>query len=177
MPILRTYLQLHSLHWPQLLYPKSLRHLSPHLGNIRPGWDLGPLLQYHRDDAGGPGPPSGPGHQTRGSLRDLGPSRHLLRLMRVHRIKRPLFTCDPIPGNVDLRARDFHGEPFYDIPELIVDSRFRDSMQLIQQYSLLPFMTPRQFYYPRVVLQFYHTMTSWGVPSPLELRFSIDGCP
>ena len=48
-------------------------------------------------------------------------------------------------------------------------------MRLITQYSLLPFMTPWQFYYPRVVLQFYHSMTSWGVPSLLELRFSIDG--
>ena len=38
-------------------------------------------------------------------------------------------------------------------------------------------MTPRQFYYPWVVLQFYHTMTSRGVPSPLELWFSIDGRP
>ena len=75
-----------------------------------------------------------------------------------------MFTNDPIPGNVDMRARDFHGEPYYDI------------LALIRQYSLLPFMTPRQFYYPRVVLEFYHTMTSWGVPSPLELRFSIDGC-
>ena len=45
------------------------------------------------------------------------------------------------------------------------------------QYSLLPFMTPRQFYYPRVVLEFYHTMTSRGVLSPLKLRFSIDGLP
>ena len=86
-----------------------------------------------------------------------------------------MFTSDPIPGNVDLRARDFHGEPYVDIPALTADQRFRDSMRLIRQYSLLPFMTPRQFYYPRVVLDFYHTMTSRGVPSPLELRFSIDG--
>ena len=50
-------------------------------------------------------------------------------------------------------------------------------MRLITQYSLLPFMTPRQFYYPRVVLQFYHSMTSRGEPSPLELRFSIDDRP
>ena len=50
-------------------------------------------------------------------------------------------------------------------------------MRLIRQYLLLPFMTPRQFYYPRVVLEFYHVMTSRGVPSPLELRFSIDGRP
>ena len=50
-------------------------------------------------------------------------------------------------------------------------------MRLIRQYSLLPFMTPRQFFYPRVVLEFYHTMTSQGVPSPLEIRFSIEGRP
>ena len=38
-------------------------------------------------------------------------------------------------------------------------------------------MTPRQFYYPRVVIQFYHSMTSRGLPSPLELRFTIDDRP
>ena len=85
-----------------------------------------------------------------------------------------MFTSDPIPSNIDLRARDFHGEPYYDVSALKTDPRFRDSMRLITQYSLLPFMTPRQFYYPRVVLKFYHTMTSRGVPSPLELRFSVD---
>ena len=88
-----------------------------------------------------------------------------------------MFSCDPIPRNVDLRARDFHGKPYYDIPVLTVDQHFRDLMWLIRQYSLLPFMTPRQFFYPRVVLEFYHTMTSRGVPSPLEIRFSIDGRP
>ena len=88
-----------------------------------------------------------------------------------------MFTYDPIPGNVDLCAKDFHGEPYYDISVLIEDQHFRDSMRLILKYSLLPFMTPRQFFYPRVVLEFYHTMTSRGVPSPLEIRFSIDGRP
>ena len=97
------------------------------------------------------------------------------QLLPTSRIKRPMFTGDPIPGNVDLHARDFHGETYYDVPALIADPRFRDSMRLITQYSLLPFMMPRQFYYPQVVLQFYHSMTSRGVPSPLELRFSIDG--
>ena len=86
-----------------------------------------------------------------------------------------MFTCDPIPGNVDLRAIDFHGEPYFDIPVLTTNQRFRDSMRLIWQYSLLPFMTPRQFFYPRVVLEFYHTMKSQGVLSPLELWFNIDG--
>ena len=88
-----------------------------------------------------------------------------------------MFTCDPIPGNVDLRAKDFHGEPYYEIPVLTADQLFRDSMRLIRQYSLLPFMTPRQFFYPWVVLEFYNTMTSPGVPSPLGLRFRIEGRP
>ena len=93
------------------------------------------------------------------------------------RIKRPLFVGHPIPGNVRLHSRDFRRESYYDVPALMVDPRFRDSMRLIEHYSLLPFMTPRQFYYPWVVLQFYHSMTSRGAPSPLELRFTIDDRP
>ena len=35
-------------------------------------------------------------------------------------------------------------------------------------------MTPRQFYYPRVVRQFYHSMTSKEIDGPLEIHFRID---
>ena len=38
-------------------------------------------------------------------------------------------------------------------------------------------MTLRQFYYPRVVFQFYHSMTSRETDGPLELHFSIDDRP
>ena len=99
------------------------------------------------------------------------------QLSPASRIRRPLFVGTPIPRNVGLHARYFHGESFYDVPALTANPRFRDSMRLITYYSLLPFMTPQQFYYPRVVLQFYHSMTSRGAPSPLELRFSIDDRP
>ena len=99
------------------------------------------------------------------------------QLSPASRIRRPLFVGTPIPRNVGLHARDFHGESYYDVPALTGDPRFRDSMRLITHYSLLPFMTPRQFYYPQVVLQFYHSMTSRGAPSPLELRFTIDDRP
>ena len=99
------------------------------------------------------------------------------QLSPASRIRRPMFSCDPILGNVDLRARDFHMESNYDIPALTADQRFKDSMRLIRQYSLLPFMTPRQYFYPRVVLEFYHTLTFWGMPSSLEIWFSIDGRP
>ena len=101
----------------------------------------------------------------------------LPQLSPASRIRRPLFVGHPIPGNVGLHSRDFHGESYYDVPVLMADPRFRDSMRLIEHYSLLPFMTPRRFYYPRVVLQFYHSMTSRGAPSPLELRFTIDDRP
>ena len=93
------------------------------------------------------------------------------------RIRQPLLVGTPILGNVGLHARDFHGESFYDVPALTPDPRFRESMRLITHYSLLSFMTPWQFYYPWVVLQFYHSMTSRGAPSSLELRLTIDDRP
>ena len=124
---------------------------------------------------------SGPGESS-SSRPELSPStaaeeRSSPHLSPASRIRRPLFVGTPIPGNVGLHARDFHGESFYDVPALTVNPRFRDSMRLIKHYSLLPFMTPRQFYYPRVVLQFYHSMTSRGASSPLEHRFTIDDRP
>ena len=36
-------------------------------------------------------------------------------------------------------------------------------------------MTPCQFFYPRVVIEFYHTMTSRRVSHPTVIHFSIDG--
>ena len=99
------------------------------------------------------------------------------QLSPASRIRRPLFVGNTIPGNVGLHRREFHQESYYDVPALMADHRFRDSMRLIEHYSLLPFMTPRQYYYPRVVLQFYHSMTSRGAPSPLELQFTIDDRP
>ena len=98
------------------------------------------------------------------------------QLSPASRIRRPLFVGNPIPGNVWLHRRDFHQESYYDVPALTADPRFRASMRLIEDYSLLAFMTPRQYYYPRVVRQFYHSMTSRGADGPRELQFSIDDC-
>ena len=49
---------------------------------------MGPraLLRCLRDDTEGLVLPSEPGHQARRSLLDLGPSRHLLQLIRVRRL-------------------------------------------------------------------------------------------
>ena len=99
------------------------------------------------------------------------------QLSPASRIRRPLFVGNPIPGNARLHRRPFHQESYYDVPALRADPRYRESMRLIKEYSLLPFMTPRQHYYPRVVLQFYHSMTSRGADGPLEIQFSIDDRP
>ena len=70
------------------------------------------------------------------------------QLSPAPRIKRPLFVENPIPGNVRLHRREFHQESYYDVPALMADPRFRDSMRLIEHYSLLPFMRPRQYITP-----------------------------
>ena len=99
------------------------------------------------------------------------------QLSPASRIRRPMFVGHPIPGNTRLHSRPIQQESFYDVPGLRADRRYRESMRLIEEYSLLPFMTPRQFYYPRVVRQFYHSMTSRETDGPLEIQFSIDDRP
>ena len=92
-------------------------------------------------------------------------------------IRLPYFPCDPIPGNVDCRERDFHGEVYYDLPAFAANPELRDSMLLMHRYHLEPFMVPRRFYYPRVVIEFYHTMTSRREANPTALHFSIESRP
>ena len=88
-----------------------------------------------------------------------------------------MFHCDPIPGNSDCHAKEIHFEFYYDLPALAANPELSDSMRLVHRYSLESFTTPRQYFYPRVVLEFYHTMTSRGVANPTALQFSIDGRP
>ena len=52
------------------------------------------------------------------------------------RIRRPLFVGTPIPGNVGLHSRGFHGKSYYDVPALTADPRFRDSHEV--DYIVLP---------------------------------------
>ena len=96
------------------------------------------------------------------------------QLSSASRIRRPMFVGHPIPRNAELHTRPFQQESYYDVPGLRADPRYQESMGLIERYSLLPFMTPRQFYYPRVVRQFYHSMTSRDADGPLEIHFRID---
>ena len=52
-----------------------------------------------------------------------------------------------------------------------------DSYDLLQSYQLEHLMNPCEFFYPRVALDFYHSMITRGVQSPTEIHFSIDGRP
>ena len=92
-------------------------------------------------------------------------------------IQRRLFHCNPILGNADCSKRELHDEVYYDFPSFSTYPELRDSMLLVQRYSLELFMIPRRFFYPRVVIKFYHTMTSRREPHPTALHFSIDGRP
>ena len=48
-------------------------------------------------------------------------------------------------------------------------------MRLVHRYSLEPSITPRRIFYPRVIVNFYQTMTSRQDPHPTAMHFSIDG--
>ena len=80
--------QLFQLQYPSQSLRQSLRSLRD-FGDIRPGWDPGPLRQYHRGDPGGPGPPSGPVLQDRGSPRHPGSSHHHQLQRRPHHLSYP----------------------------------------------------------------------------------------
>ena len=156
---------------PSRRYHTRVGPRPPYPVHSRPPWGA-PPSKWART--------SGPGESSRSKPEPSPPPTAQSaspQLSPASRIMRPLFHYDPIPGNVDCRAKDFHGEFYYDIPALAVDPRFRDSMQLVKRYSLLPFMTPRQFFYPRVVLEFYHTMKSRVVSNQMQLQFRIDGRP
>ncbi|RVW96949.1 hypothetical protein CK203_032265 [Vitis vinifera] len=71
----------------------------------------------------------------------------------------------PIEGNSDCRSRDFHVEAYFDHSLMRQQPELRDSYRLLERYHLIPFMTLPQFFYPRVALDFYQSMTTRGVPT------------
>ena len=78
-----------------------------------------------------------------------GPS-HLTEVL-----KRPMIAGPPLPGNTDIRDRPFHDEICMEHETLRLLPELEESYRLLQRYHIEPFMTPRSFYYPRVVLDFY----------------------
>ncbi|RVW33160.1 hypothetical protein CK203_094857 [Vitis vinifera] len=90
-------------------------------------------------------------------------------------IRLPMIAGPPIEGNLDCRDRSFHSETYFDIEALRQQPELRDSFRLLQRYHMEHLLTPRQFYYPRVVLDFYQSMTTRGLRNPTLIQFTIDG--
>ncbi|RVW91885.1 hypothetical protein CK203_030214 [Vitis vinifera] len=90
-------------------------------------------------------------------------------------LKRPMIAGPPLPGNTDIRDRPFHDEICMEHETLRLLPELDESYRILQRYHIEPFMTPRSFYYPRVVLDFYQTMTIRGVQDPIAIHFLIDG--
>ena len=153
-------------------YHTRVGPIPPFLPHPRPSWRAPPSK---RAQTSGPGESSSSRPQEPQSPPHQGPigAPHL-DLSSASIIRRPLFHCNPIPGNADYSERGLHDEVYYDFPSFSIDPKLRDSMLLVQRYSLEPFMTPCRFFYPRVVIEFYHTMTSRCEPHPIALHFSID---
>ena len=66
----------------------------------------------------------------------------LLDLSPASIIRHPFFHRSPITGNSDCSTREVHCETYYDFPAFAAYPELRDSMRLMQWYSLEPFMTP-----------------------------------
>ncbi|RVW80989.1 hypothetical protein CK203_054632 [Vitis vinifera] len=116
---------------------------------------------------------SGPGESSRAPpsppASTIPGSSHLAELL-----KWPMIAGPPLPGNTDIRDRPFHDEICMEHETLRLLPKLEESYRLLQRDHIEPFMTPRSFYYPRVVLDFYQTMTTRGVQDPIAIHFLID---
>ena len=104
----------------------------------------------------------------------LADTQHPFGIASEAIIKRPMVTVPPIEGNSDCRARSFHSELYFDIEAMRQQLDLRDSFRLLQKYHLERLMIPREFFYPRVAMDFYQSMTTQGAQSPTAIHFSID---
>ena len=90
-------------------------------------------------------------------------------------IRWPMVTQPPIEGNLDCRARPFHSELCFDRETFRLQPELRDSFHLPQRYHMEHMMTPRDFFYPHIALDFYQSMTTHCVRDPTVIHFTIDG--
>ncbi|RVW12332.1 hypothetical protein CK203_104916 [Vitis vinifera] len=90
-------------------------------------------------------------------------------------IRRLMVTQPPIEGNLDCRARSCHSELCFDRATFRLQPELKDSFHLLQRYHMEHLMTPRDFFYPRVALDFYQYMTTHHVRDPTVIHFTIDG--
>ena len=81
----------------------------------------------------------------------------------------------PIEGNLDYQARPFHSELCFDTATFRLQPELADSFHLLHRYRMEHLLTPRDFFYPRVAMDFYQSMTSNQVRDPTLIHFTIDG--
>nr|CAN84138.1 hypothetical protein VITISV_021093 [Vitis vinifera] len=88
-------------------------------------------------------------------------------------IKRPMVAQPPIEGNLDYRAQPFHSELCFDATTFKLQPELANSFHLLHRYRMEHFLTPRDFFYPRVAMDFYQSMTTnqhLGYPSDPQLK-------
>ncbi|RVW13735.1 hypothetical protein CK203_087202 [Vitis vinifera] len=90
-------------------------------------------------------------------------------------IRRPMLTQPPIEGNLDCRARPFHSELCFDIATFRLQPELAQSFNLLRRYHMEHLLTPRDFFYPRIAMDFYQSMTTKQVRDPTLINFTIDG--
>ncbi|RVW63846.1 hypothetical protein CK203_055620 [Vitis vinifera] len=110
-------------------------------------------------------PPQRPGESSRHSLPDPQAPTNSQRPFGISPeaiIKRPMVTALPIEGNSNCKAKPFHSELYFDIEAMRRHPKLQDSFGLLQRYHLESLMTPKEFFYPRVAMDFYQSMTTQG---------------
>ena len=78
-------------------------------------------------------------------------------------IRHPMLTQLPIEGNLDCKAKSFHSELCFDTTTFRLQPELKDSFHLLQRYHMEHLLTPRDFFYPRVGMDFYQPMTTYQV--------------
>ncbi|XP_059593058.1 uncharacterized protein LOC132253830 [Vitis vinifera] len=90
-------------------------------------------------------------------------------------IRRSMLTQPPIEGNLDCRAQPFHSELCFDIATFQLRPKLAQSFHLLRRYHMEHLLTPRDFFYPRVAMDFYQSITTKQVRDPTLIHFTIDG--
>ncbi|WJZ97359.1 hypothetical protein VitviT2T_015968 [Vitis vinifera] len=90
-------------------------------------------------------------------------------------IRCPMVAQAPIEGNLDYRARPFHSELCFDTTIFRLQPELQDSFHLLHRYHIEHLLTPSDFFYPRVAMDFYQSMTTNQVRDLTLIYFTIDG--
>ena len=84
-----------------------------------------------------------------------------------------MFIQPPIEGNLDYRARPFHSELCFDTATFQLRPELVDSFRLMRRYHMEHLLAPKDFFYPRVAMDFYQSMTTNQVKYPNLIHFTI----